>query len=362
MALLSRLESVRNARKRRTRGEAEVFINGERAMPTREYTVEDLERDRKKMEDGLRDSSIIDSTGEFHIINYLMRAQSLGVRNFIRKDISLVTQTSVAQLRHLPLLSKRWGGLISVSVFTLDRDIASVIEAILLLRRCSPIIRYNVSFHVVYPLRIPPPPLGARSLEQPSLKHISLETSCDDIESMLESFDGSAMNYDNSGVPYPNNLLRNVARRSSLTEFVFIVDMDLVVNQGLRSDFLAFAKEGNLFADSAKSDKIAYVVPAYEVKDELPDARIPKDKTSLQELISMLEARPFYFELCWKCQKYTDYETWQREPQGAKLAVMFEVLWRDPWEPFYISRNTAPFYEERFRQYGFNRISQVYDS
>lgn len=73
----------------------------------------------------------------------------------------------------------------------------------------------------------------------------------------------------------------------------------------------------------------------------------------------MLEVRPFYFEMCWKCQKHTDYETWQREPQAPRLAVLFEVLWRDPWEPFYISRNSVPLYDERFRQYGFNRISQV---
>ncbi|GIY53247.1 hypothetical protein CEXT_235611 [Caerostris extrusa] len=63
--------------------------------------------------------------------------------------------------------------------------------------------------------------------------------------------------------------------------------------------------------------------------------------------------------MCWKCQKHTDYETWQKEPPSQKLNVIFEVLWRDPWEPFYIGRNVAPFYDERFRQYGFNRISQA---
>ena len=32
----------------------------------------------------------------------------------------------------------------------------------------------------------------------------------------------------------------------------------------------------------------------------------------------------------------------------------------DPWEPFYISLDPiSPYYDERFQQYGFNRISQV---
>jgi N-acetyllactosaminide beta-1,3-N-acetylglucosaminyltransferase len=58
-------------------------------------------------------------------------------------------------------------------------------------------------------------------------------------------------------------------------------------------------------------------------------------------------------------QVHTDYEAWQRETPGPGLAPLFEVLWKDPWEPFYITRNSAPMYDERFKQYGFNRISQV---
>lgn len=60
------------------------------------------------------------------------------------------------------------------------------------------------------------------------------------------------------------------------------------------------------------------------------------------------------------CKVHTDYESWQKEPPALELAPLFEVLWKDPWEPFYIARNTVPFYDERFKQYGFNRISQVY--
>ncbi|XP_063237679.1 beta-1,4-glucuronyltransferase 1-like isoform X2 [Bacillus rossius redtenbacheri] len=58
-------------------------------------------------------------------------------------------------------------------------------------------------------------------------------------------------------------------------------------------------------------------------------------------------------------QVHTDYDAWQREPPSVGVVPLFEVLWKDPWEPFYITRNSAPFYDERFKQYGFNRISQV---
>lgn len=358
MLLLSRLESLRADRLKRVRGVSEIYLNGENAIPLYEYTEAAIKKDRDKMLAAYKDSSILDSSGEFHIINHFMRAQSLGPRNHIREDVGLVTQSSLAQLHHLPLLSKRWNGLISLGVFALSTDINLVIETILMLRRCHPMVRYNTSFHLVYPLRAPLPLIGALSTRRPSVQSVA-DVTCVRVDTVFDSLVASAINYDHSGVPYPNNLLRNVARRSVLTEFVFVIDIDLVMNRGLRADFVNFAKDSNLFRESQKTDKNVYVVPAYEVRGDLPDTRIPEDKTALLELISLTEARPFYFDLCWKCQKHTDYETWQREPKAAKLAALYEVLWRDPWEPFYIGRNSAPFYDERFRQYGFNRISQV---
>lgn len=38
----------------------------------------------------------------------------------------------------------------------------------------------------------------------------------------------------------------------------------------------------------------------------------------------------------------------------------YRASWHEPWEPFYIAETEIiPKFDERFRQYGFNRISQV---
>ena len=37
----------------------------------------------------------------------------------------------------------------------------------------------------------------------------------------------------------------------------------------------------------------------------------------------------------------------------------YERFWRDPWEPFFITHSDVIDYDERFRQYGYNRMSQV---
>ncbi|CAG2164326.1 unnamed protein product [Oppiella nova] len=363
MTLLSRLESKRNARQKRGKAMNEELLG------LNEYKSWDIESDRRHMYDMVKQTSVLDSSGEYHIINFLIRSQSLGSRNHIRHDISLVSQSSVSQMHNLDLLSHRWHGLASIAVFALSQDIPLAIEMILLLRRCYPSIRRNTSFHLVYPLVVPKPAIGATTLSpRLSIDIISKEENCHRMQSLLNSIAVNAVNYGHSGVAYPNNLLRNVGRRNALTDYVFVVDIDLVPNDGLYEQFLDFAQQNKLFSDEHKKDKVVYVVPAYEVntlstvesnsKLETRNQLIPKDKPDLLQMIQTMNARPFYIEMCWKCQKYTDYENWQKN-SSPKLDILFEVLWRDPWEPFYFSPNSVPLYDERFRQYGFNRISQI---
>ena len=42
------------------------------------------------------------------------------------------------------------------------------------------------------------------------------------------------------------------------------------------------------------------------------------------------------------------------------LEVAFEADWNKSWEPFYIAKHNVPLFDERFKQYGFDRIQQVY--
>ena len=352
MVLLSRLE-VKRSERRKTLFHKK---NDKYALQYNKYTELEVEEDRKRMHLMVQESTVLDASGQYHIINFFKRASSLGSRNHVRQDLSIITQTSISQLYHLEDIVNRWNGLISVAIFALKNDLLDTIELILHLCQCNSAIRFNTSFHLVYPLSAPLPPIGATtSPPHPSIEYLIKKHNCDNISLIIQSFQPGVINYAHNGVAYPNNLLRNVARRNCLTEYMFTIDIDLVPNNNLRKQFIEFAKENNLFTDTESELKTVFVVPAYEVNVE----KIPIDKANLLRMIQMNEARPFYAELCWKCQKYTDYDLWQREPPRTKLNVLFEVLWRDPWEPFYISRNSVPLYDERFRQYGFNRISQV---
>lgn len=105
------------------------------------------------------------------------------------------------------------------------------------------------------------------------------------------------------------------------------------------------------------SDEV-FVLPAFEIRH---DRKMPATKSELVQLYQVGEVRPFYEELCPRCQAPTNYSQWVNiHIRGnGPLEVSYTLTWVDPWEPFYIGPRTVPLYDENFKQYGFNRISQV---
>lgn len=111
--------------------------------------------------------------------------------------------------------------------------------------------------------------------------------------------------------PYPNNLLRNIARKGVHTQFFFLIDIDMVPSGGLRQGFIDFIQRYK------HGSNIVYVVPSFELKNNYI---VPQNKTELLRLSDEIIVRPFYVELCWKCQKYTEYYKW-RELKNEGLSV-----------------------------------------
>jgi hypothetical protein len=64
-------------------------------------------------------------------------------------------------------------------------------------------------------------------------------------------------------------------------------------------DFYDFAVKSRLFTETHHEDKTVYVVPAFEARETVSS---PRTKTELLKLVDGGHVRPFYIELCWKCQ------------------------------------------------------------
>ena len=54
-----------------------------------------------------------------------------------------------------------------------------------------------------------------------------------------------------------------------------------------------------------------------------------------------------------------DFPKWSKIKPSEILDVGFTAKWDKSWEPFYIARREVPLFDERFKQYGFDRIQQI---
>ncbi|XP_032819782.1 beta-1,4-glucuronyltransferase 1 isoform X2 [Petromyzon marinus] len=279
-------------------------------------------------------------------------------------ELSLATHTSVNGLHHLEVLLERWEGPVSVAVFACANDTWLALAAIAAVRGCSKKARDNVAFHLVASANAGfssaawgDAVVWADAGKGHRWVAPKVGAGCTEVFAWLgsEAVQGARRNYAlDGGVPYPNNLLRNVARAGARSRHVLVVDVDMVPSVNLHRDFLSMLRRED--GGGRRDRLIVFVVPSFEIRHS---RRVPDTKAELLRLLGALELRPFYDELCRKCQAPTDYARWAALAPAPGLAPAYELEWRDPWEPFYVGPSAAPPFDERFQQYGFNRISQT---
>jgi beta-1,4-glucuronyltransferase 1 len=90
--------------------------------------------------------------------------------------------------------------------------------------------------------------------------------------------------------PYPQNFLRNVARKNCQTFYTFLTDVDIIMSANLN-----FAEKLDKFLRNAKcpymNNLCAYVIPTYELDERV---RFPRNKSDLIRLANKGLARPFH--------------------------------------------------------------------
>ena len=387
MALLSRLEG-RDKLESLASQLGHRGVGGVAAGVGRQLQGRTLDTILAEMEERVRGAHRLDKSGTYHLLDNFLPSE-LALRGRAPFDVSLVSQCSSSRLADLWSLAPRWGGPASVAVFTWDVDFAATASRLLHLHFCNDHVFRHVSFHLVYPIMRAP---GQQHLA--SLAGLKLDCSSITSEEGLGRLfsEDLSVNYAERGkeLAYPNNLLRNFAINYAQTPYVFVVDVDMVPSEGLRAEFQKFMSSSSFSSVAmtnhsllsltnnsrdgrgakllerllhTKDNFVAFVVPSFELESS---ATIPLGKSELLDLWTKGLVRPFYWDVCKKCQEPTGYDRWRALGLGEsdagpakKLAVGYSVEYMDPWEPFYIARTSLPLYDERFKQYGFNRISQV---
>ncbi|KAJ3584938.1 hypothetical protein NHX12_013661 [Muraenolepis orangiensis] len=306
---------------------------------------------KEHMRYSLSTGGMFDSSGQYRVYRNLIKSDftsNLAPGPESRSNVlALGTHTTINNLYHLESLLERWQNPLSVAIFAHGQDVELATALVYALSFFCPQIQALVDFHLVC--------LSGELAGFPEhdLEHLSGLENCAAVFARLETHRDTHRNYAIRGnVSYPNNLLRNVARSGTEASYVLVVDVDMAPSADLHRQFVSMVARR-----PPASDEV-FVLPAFEIRHV---RKLPATKSELVQLYQVGEVRPFYEELCPRCQAPTDYSQWVNNHgrDAGPLDVAYTLPWVDPWEPFYIGSSDVPLYDESFKQYGFNRISQA---
>jgi hypothetical protein len=232
----------------------------------------------------------------------------------------LVTVATQCTAEHLPdasRLAAAWGGPVAVALFA---PAAHVQEAWAALARAA-VCDGNFArtrFALVFPAA------NDAGLHEPALSDLHVDCGSVLLPGAAVAA-GPAVNYVLDNTPYPNNLLRNVARGLAATPFTLVLDVDVLPYPASLCHDLAV-----LLAPHTHR-RAVWVLPAFEVVGVCGGAmQSPRvltvsggdaqyngtalpaslDKVALAGLWAAGAVRPFYGGLCPHCHAPTQYARW----------------------------------------------------
>ena len=187
------------------------------------------------MEIGLEAAVIPESSTTFRILHFssLMAAQPPQHERFLA---ALATQCSIDHMHELVSMAAYTDVPISASVLVLG-NVAHAISTIASLRACFPYVMDRVEFHRLIPTNTTVLS-GLREVStRKKASEIVLTAEMAPVGSLNCEFLASkpaSSNYALENFPYPNNLLRNVARTYARAKYTLMLDVDMIPSAELQ--------------------------------------------------------------------------------------------------------------------------------
>ncbi|KAK3100099.1 hypothetical protein FSP39_014721 [Pinctada imbricata] len=282
-----------------------------------------------------------DDRDEYFIIKDVFKTSKIRKLRRNSDIVTIITQTTPNHVAALEVLAQRWKNPISVAIFLCAKDIHPVLKSLYDYKDIA------VSFHFVA---------------------IDWNVEDSSVCEMMMTTKTGFINPKEKRVPYPFNVLRNVALSTVAGGYVFMTDIDMVPSANLHDHFLqhinAISRDRKVNENVSRfispevyklKFRTAYVIPSFEAKNS-KYYEIVKEK--LLSFVKQGFIRQYAITSCDICQNNTMYDKWLSNPAYGTYNVSMNTK---PYlyEPFYIlHRRSYPEFDERFKDRGFNRISQ----
>lgn len=159
----------------------------------------------------------------------------------------------------------------------------SLIGYINFLRRCYKPVKERISFHLIFPKdKLPNTMVPAERTD-----HLDCLQPEGALNQLLRKRPTEVVRWRQRN-PYPQNHMRNLARKNCQTPFVFLTDIDIIPSAHLAEGLDTFLKSARC------AGNCAYVIPTYELDDRV---RFPRNKTDLIRLANKALAQPFHHKV-----------------------------------------------------------------
>ncbi|CAG0884784.1 unnamed protein product [Darwinula stevensoni] len=292
-----------------------------------------------------------------HVVlyNYLLSENAFACG----ETVTYTTHSEYEYLENLEPLVERWRAPVSLAVYSPGEDFNTSLHSALYMKKCqSELIRRLVTFHFVFPLdhtpSIVPPVEDVDSFFQVNCSSPPPWNTTD--PSYRQTTKGTAKQ-----ILYPINILRNVAKESATTHYVFPTDIELYPSDNLAPMFIDMVRRSPTLLDP-EPPKV-FVVSIFEVKE---GTEPPRRKSELVEMLGRNVAIPFHKAMCPQCHRVPKAQEWTNKasPDPEQLNV-FHVAQREgnfkSWEPIFIGTRFDPPYDETLTWEGKkDKMTQMY--
>ncbi|KAH8255782.1 hypothetical protein KR038_010422 [Drosophila bunnanda] len=290
--------------------------------------------------------------GEFWLLQNLVigrKSRQLGCT----ESITYTTNGDYTFFDNLETVVERWGGPISFAIHAPGYDLNVTLDAIQYVRNCLPgseAISDWVSFHVYFSNQHMPEDVPYDEDEVLGRPYFCTLADGSLVPPPYTLIDRSDSYKVKANLTYPINVGRNIARQAVNTHFIFACDIELYPSLGFVDQFLDMvAQNHSVLALDPSQPRRVYPLAVFEIEAE---AQLPGNKTELLALYRKQKAQVFHLKLCPTCHKIPGQQDWlNRAPSVKDQLELFSMSLREKqfrtWEPFYVSDNTEPLFDER---------------
>ncbi|XP_055857179.1 beta-1,4-glucuronyltransferase 1-like isoform X2 [Episyrphus balteatus] len=239
----------------------------------------------------------------------------------------------------------RWRAPISFAIHAPGYDFAKALESIQYVRNClkdSSLIRSYVTFHLYFNQDHMPNDIPFNETEALNTPYYcSMPPPYKDVipDSMYKK---------KQKLFYPINVGRNIARKAALTHLILASDVELYPSLGFVEQFLDMVMRDPSVLGVDDDKPRVFPLATFEIDEQ---ATIPDTKKELQKLLKERKAISFHLKVCFECHSIPKLAAWIKANETNQLNVFTVGKRYDKqasWEPFYVSDNREPFFDERF--------------